>query len=410
MLVLTRPHYLAGSQCGYCHGEKNTIGPDGRKRRHITVGMQVEQMTCSHYDLLINLGFRRSGTFVYKGDMLRGCCRMYTLRTNTGLFRPKKEHRQVVNRFKRAIGAEGPAKSFSLAQLSDAEKKSTRFRTRFEPSRFSHEKFTLYKKYQTRVHNDDPDDVTETSFVRFLCDTPFSDDEVYGTPEEWDRLNRLEGARVGPAHECYYLDNELIAVSVMDMLPSGLSSIYFIWDPDYAHLSLGTLLGLRELLLCQKLGLAYYYLGYYIDDCVKMRYKAKFGGEVLDVCSETYVPLEKALPHMRNDRFFAMDTGGRERSMSFAKPRAFCGEVAPNTFYDSVSEQMAGAIPRIFPGAAPYEQALAMAKEMVFTFVDGHVGEVTRGRLMQLSPARRRHAVDAVRLIGPMAAILIFID
>ena len=38
------------------------------------------------------------------------------------------------------------------------------------------------------VHNDDPDDVTESSFKRFLCDTPFPDDEVDGDKDQFEGL------------------------------------------------------------------------------------------------------------------------------------------------------------------------------------------------------------------------------
>lgn len=44
----------------------------------------------------------------------------------------------------------------------------------------------------------------------------------------------------GSFHEQYWLDNELIAVGVIDILPSCVSSVYFFYDPAYSHLSLGT--------------------------------------------------------------------------------------------------------------------------------------------------------------------------
>jgi len=44
----------------------------------------------------------------------------------------------------------------------------------------------------------------------------------------------------GSFHEQYWLDNELIAVGVIDILPSCISSVYFFYDPTYSQLSLGT--------------------------------------------------------------------------------------------------------------------------------------------------------------------------
>lgn len=330
-LVISSPLYISGSECGYCHDNKSYFlglkklpeqAEAPKSCTHITVGSYVEQMTTSHYGKFMDHGFRRLGQFLYKGDMLRGCCRMFTIRTDISYLKITKEHRQCVNRFKRAISDKPEEKTatknhppFELRTLIEAEQNSSRFRTRFEPSEFSEEKFELYKKYQIHVHNDSPEDVTESQFINFLCKTPFLDEEVEGTPEQWKCLNswvtnwkrgeKLKSPkRLGPTHECYYLDDKLIAFSILDFLHTGLSSIYFVWDPDYANLSLGTLLGIREIQMCHELGIRHYYLGYFIEDCPKMRYKAKFGGELLDVCNERFVPLDEIGGFLKDGQFF----------------------------------------------------------------------------------------------------------
>lgn len=43
----------------------------------------------------------------------------------------------------------------------------------------------------------------------------------------------------------YWIDGKLLAVGVIDILPTCLSSVYFFYDPDYSHLSLGTYGSLR---------------------------------------------------------------------------------------------------------------------------------------------------------------------
>ncbi len=40
-------------------------------------------------------------------------------------------------------------------------------------------------------------------------------------------------------HRKYYLDGKLIAVSVLEIMPHGIESYYFFYDPDYKKLSLG---------------------------------------------------------------------------------------------------------------------------------------------------------------------------
>lgn len=61
---------------------------------------------------------------------------------------------------------------------------------------------------------------------------------------------------------------KLIAVGVVDILPHCVSSVYFYYDPAYAHWELGTLSALNEMALVQRLqqtpgfqDLQWYYLG-----------------------------------------------------------------------------------------------------------------------------------------------------
>lgn len=97
---------------------------------------------------------------------------------------------------------------------------------------------------------------------------------------------------LGSFHQQYYLDDKLIAVAVIDILPSCISSVYFFYDPEYSFLSLGTYSSLRELAYAQELhqelpDLQYYYMGFYIHSCPKMRYKAKLAASYL-LCPEVY--------------------------------------------------------------------------------------------------------------------------
>lgn len=96
----------------------------------------------------------------------------------------------------------------------------------------------------------------------------------------------------GSFHQQYWLDDKLIAVAVIDILPLCISSVYFFYDPDYGFLSLGTYGSLREIYYTQKLSqtlpaLCNYYMGFYIHSCPKMRYKARLNPSYL-LCPETY--------------------------------------------------------------------------------------------------------------------------
>lgn len=123
----------------------------------------------------------------------------------------------------------------------------------------------------------------------------------------------------GTFHQQYWIDNKLVAVGVLDILPKCITSVYFFYDPDYLHLTLGTYGSFRYIcfeivcLICYynnnfrevaftksiqtiKPDIKYYYLGYYIHSCPKMRYKGKLKSSYL-LCPETYqwFPLENCL-------------------------------------------------------------------------------------------------------------------
>lgn len=74
----------------------------------------------------------------------------------------------------------------------------------------------------------------------------------------------------------YYLDDQLIAIGYLDHGIDCLSSVYFVYDTAFSHLSLGTFSILKEIEYAQSLGLPYYYLGYYVRDCQSMNYKDRF--------------------------------------------------------------------------------------------------------------------------------------
>ncbi|NP_001426307.1 arginyl-tRNA--protein transferase 1 isoform 25 [Homo sapiens] len=113
----------------------------------------------------------------------------------------------------------------------------------------------------------------------------------------------------GSFHQQYWLDGKIIAVGVIDILPNCVSSVYLYYDPDYSFLSLGVYSALREIAFTRQLHektsqLSYYYMGFYIHSCPKMKYKGQYRPSDL-LCPETYVwvPIEQCLPSLENSKY-----------------------------------------------------------------------------------------------------------
>ncbi|XP_046387467.1 arginyl-tRNA--protein transferase 1-like [Ischnura elegans] len=166
------------------------------------------------------------------------------------------------------------------------------------------ETYKLYMKYQMAVHGDPPDMWTMEDFVWIIVDSPIYD----------SHSNEGPPCGFGTFHQQYWLDDKLIAVGVIDVLPKCLSSVYFFYDPDFKSLSLGTYGCLREIFYTRSLmavypSIKYYYLGYYIHSCPKMAYKVNYHPSYL-LCPETYTwhPVEKCLPMLDQSKYARFET------------------------------------------------------------------------------------------------------
>ncbi|XP_004680441.2 PREDICTED: arginyl-tRNA--protein transferase 1 isoform X1 [Condylura cristata] len=170
---------------------------------------------------------------------------------------------------------------------------SSQFKATFQES------FQVYKRYQMVVHKDPPDKPTVSQFTRFLCSSPLEAETPASGPD----------CGYGSFHQQYWLDGKIIAVGVIDILPACVSSVYLYYDPDYSFLSLGVYSALREIAFTRQLHeessqLSYYYLGFYIHSCPKMKYKGQYRPSDL-LCPETYVwvPMEQCLPSLENAKY-----------------------------------------------------------------------------------------------------------
>lgn len=69
----------------------------------------------------------------------------------------------------------------------------------------------------------------------------------------------------------------LLAVSVVDVFPDAVSSVYCYYEPSARHRALGTFMALVELAWARERGCTWWYPGFHVAGCTKMAYKARFG-------------------------------------------------------------------------------------------------------------------------------------
>ena len=199
-----------------------------------------------------------------------------------------------------------------------------------ERSTFKEDEFDMYSSYQQTIHHDLPSKITKRGYTDFLCNSslnPEADDDFMteievdinesGTDLSFSpMIDEMPKQSLHIRYELHSLEDpnekKLLAVSVTDALPSGLSSVYFLYDPQYAHLSLGVASALIEILLIKHLNSnltesswQYYYLGYYIHGCSKMRYKGQYEpSEILCPVTLRWTPLDNRTRQLLDGKIY----------------------------------------------------------------------------------------------------------
>ena len=100
----------------------------------------------------------------------------------------------------------------------------------------------------------------------------------HGSPEQGDRsaFRSLFSYSSSALTEYRTDEGSLVALGFVDILPDGISSVYFAFDPEFKCRSLGYLSVVLEAKLARELGKKWYYLGFWVPGSEKMDYKADF--------------------------------------------------------------------------------------------------------------------------------------
>ncbi len=180
------------------------------------------------YSQLSEMGFRRSGPHLYRPHCAR-CNACVPARLPVAQFKPNRQQKRIWQR------------NSDLTVID---------RTALNGDQF----YTLYAKYIEGRHRDgDMYPPTPQQFESFLT-------------REWDLTHFY----------CFYAQDQLLAVAVVDVMNNGLSAIYTFFDPAAHKRSLGVYAVLWQIQQASLLGLPSVYLGYWIKQCQKMSYKINY--------------------------------------------------------------------------------------------------------------------------------------
>ena len=196
-----------------------------------THSFRIESIPEAAYEEMLADGWRRSGRSFYQNHC-PGCRCCTPARVPVHEFRPSKSQRRISNR--------------------NADVVMEVVTPTVDP-----ESFDLYERYVRARHTGKSPDASE--------------DE---TLEQFEKF--LITSAVHSRAMQYRVADRLVGIGWIDVLPDGLSSVYFAFDPDESRRSLGTYSIMKEIDLARELGKKWLYLGFFVPGSPKMGYKAAF--------------------------------------------------------------------------------------------------------------------------------------
>lgn len=207
-------------QCAYLQGREQST--------HYKV---ISNCSASYCDHLVNRGWRRFGEMFFR-PICSGCTACESVRIDAMAYTFSRSERRVIRK---------------NAHLQTIVQRPTMTRAHLQL-------FREYHRYMHEKRGWEEQPVTPRNYYSSFVHG-FND---YG-------------------YEVLYLDgNRLVGVDLIDILPSGISSIYFYYDPGYAGYSLGKYSLLRQIMAAKERSLPWIYLGYYVEGCRSLEYKRDY--------------------------------------------------------------------------------------------------------------------------------------
>jgi arginyl-tRNA--protein-N-Asp/Glu arginylyltransferase len=190
------------------------------------------ELSAAEYLKRMENGWRRFGVSVFR-PQCPACNACRSLRVLVDRFQPNRSQRRVRKANEKTIRLQIGSPSVTRAKL---------------------ELYDRYHAFQAETKGwpwHEPKDVT--SYTHSFVENPFP-------TEEW----------------CYYFGDRLVGAGYVDLLPGAWSAIYFFYDPQERRRSLGTWNVLNVIDRSRQAKIPYVYLGYYVEGCPSMEYKACF--------------------------------------------------------------------------------------------------------------------------------------
>lgn len=222
---------MSGLKLGVSLEQPCNYLPDRQERLLFT--LPDEPLDAEFYQYLLTMNFRRSGEQVYTTYCLH-CQQCQSVRIQGAEFEPNKHQRRLWNK----------------AQRSDWRYQWVIPSDSFDPTE---KYYALYQSYIDNKHAGSSMSPTSPQHMSYLWQA------------NWLPVLFLE----------QYIGEQLVAVTVVDRTPNAFSAVYTFYQTGHP-LAFGTLAILALLEIAKTENIQFVYLGYYIEQCKKMSYKANF--------------------------------------------------------------------------------------------------------------------------------------